>query len=75
MSDTVETLRRELDEAFRNRAHLYRLMLDELEGEIGHEQAVLTMARALEKRGREVAASLFRDIPAEPEAVGPAFCL
>jgi len=28
MSDTVEVLRRELEDAFRNRAHLYRLMLD-----------------------------------------------
>jgi hypothetical protein len=73
MSDTIETLRRELEDAFQNRAHLYRLMLDELESEIGHDRAVAVMARALERRGREVAASLFRDTPPEPEAIGRRF--
>ena len=73
MSDTVEVLRRELEDAFRNRAHLYRLMLDELETEIGHDRAVAVMTRALERRGREVAAFLFRDTPPEPAAVGRRF--
>ena len=73
MSDTVEVLRRELEDAFRNRAHLYRLMLDELETEIGHDRAVAVMTRALERRGREVAALLFRDTPPEPAAVGRRF--
>ncbi len=73
MSDTIDTLRRELEDAFQNRAHLYRLMLDELESEIGHDRAVAIMTRALERRGREVAAVLFRDTPPEPEAVGRRF--
>ena len=73
MGDPAEPLRRELEEAFQNRAHLYRLLLDELEGEIGHDQAVAVLSRALERRGREVAAVLFRDTPAEPEAVGRRF--
>ena len=72
-NDPVESLQRELEDAFQNRAHLYRLMLDELEGLIGHDQAVAVMSRALERRGREVAAALFRDTPAEPEAVGRRF--
>src|SRR5918995_6903805 len=73
MSDTVDTLRRELEDAFQNRAHLYRLLLDELEGEIGQDRAVTVMARSLERRGREVAALLFRDTPPEPETVGRRF--
>jgi hypothetical protein len=73
MSDPADTLRCELEDAFQNRAHLYRLMLDELEIEIGYDRAVAVMSRALERRGREVAAALFRDTPPEPEAVGRRF--
>ncbi|WP_210489735.1 L-2-amino-thiazoline-4-carboxylic acid hydrolase [Microvirga antarctica] len=71
--DQVATLQRELEDAFQNRAHLYRLMLDELESAYGHDEAVALMSRALERRGREVAAALFKDTPAEPEAVGRRF--
>ena len=73
MNPTIERLRRELEGAFRNRAHLYRLLLDELEAELGPVRAEALLARALEQRGREVAEILFRDLPAEPEAVGRAF--
>ncbi|KAB0266178.1 hypothetical protein FEZ63_15585 [Microvirga brassicacearum] len=73
MGDAIESLRRELEDAFQNRAHLYRLMLDELESEVGHDRAVVLMSRALERRGREVAAVLFSDTPPEPEAVGRRF--
>jgi hypothetical protein len=69
----LETLRRELEDAFRNRAHLYRLMLDELEREIGHDPAFAVMSRALERRGHEVASTLFVDTPPDPEAIGRRF--
>ena len=73
MHEPIETLRRELEEAFRNRAHLYRLMLDELEAEIGPARAEALLARALERRGREVADLLFGDLPPEPTAIGDRF--
>jgi hypothetical protein len=68
-----DSLRRELEDAFRSRAHLYRLFLDELETELGPERAEAVMARALETRGREVAAALFKDTPPDPVAVGDRF--
>jgi L-2-amino-thiazoline-4-carboxylic acid hydrolase len=70
---TVETLRGELEEAFRNRAHLYRILLEELEAELGPEQAEAVLARAVERRGREVAAGLFAGMPADPQAIGARF--
>lgn len=69
----VETLRRELEEAFGNRAHLYRLMLDELTAELGPERAEAVMARMLERRGREVAALLFDGLEGEAAAIGRRF--
>lgn len=69
----VETLRRELEDAFRNRAHLYRLMLDELTAEIGAERAQGVIARMLELRGREVAPLLFNGIEGDPVAIGQRF--
>ena len=71
--DTEDILRRELEEAFRNRAHLYRLLLSELEDELGPERAEQLMARVLVARGREVAAALFKDLPPDPMAVGERF--
>jgi len=68
-----DVLRRELEEAFRNRAHLYRLLLAKLEAELGPDGAERLLARVLEARGREVAADLFRDLPADPVAVGDRF--
>jgi hypothetical protein len=68
-----DILRQELEGAFRNRADLYRLFLDELEAELGPERAEALMARALERRGEEVASALFRDVPADPVAVGDCF--
>jgi L-2-amino-thiazoline-4-carboxylic acid hydrolase len=73
MQGEVEKLRRELEDAFQNRAHLYRLLLDELEQEFGSEQAQASMARALERRGREVAQILFRDVPPNPRDIGARF--
>lgn len=70
---TEDTLRNELESAFRNRADLYRLFLDELEAEMGAERAVALMARALERRGQEVATDLFKGVPPDPVAVGECF--
>jgi hypothetical protein len=73
MADQVETLRAELEAAFQGRAHLYRVFLDELEAEIGLDRATAMMERALVRRGEEVAAALFRGVPADPRAVGACF--
>lgn len=56
---TITALRAELESAFRNRADLYRLLLDELEAAIGAQPAEALLARALEQRGREVAGLAF----------------
>ncbi|RWM03798.1 MAG: hypothetical protein E5X74_28745 [Mesorhizobium sp.] len=70
----AEKLSRELDSAFRNRADLYRLFLDELTAEIGAEKAEAVMIRTIEKRGREVAAAAFADFgPDDAPAIGEAF--
>jgi hypothetical protein len=73
-ADRAEKLSRELDAAFRNRADLYRLLLDELTAEIGSEAAEAVMIRAIEKRGREVAAAAFDGFgPNDARAIGEAF--
>ncbi len=77
MTDAVsraETLSRELDAAFRNRADLYRLFYDELVREVGAERAEAIMIRVVEKRGQEVAATAFADFgPADARKIGEAF--
>jgi hypothetical protein len=73
MNDATESLRRELEDAFQNRAHLYRLMLEELEAELGPERAEAVLVRALERRGGEVARGLFAGMPADPVAIGERF--
>lgn len=70
----AEMLSRELDAAFRNRADLYRLFYEELEIALGPEEAEALMSRAIEKRGREVAALAFEGLgPNDARAVGEAF--
>ncbi|MBE7185792.1 MAG: L-2-amino-thiazoline-4-carboxylic acid hydrolase [Methylobacterium mesophilicum] len=74
MTDRAETLARELDAAFRNRADLYRLMLEELTTELGADAAEGILVRAIEKRGREVARAAFaRFGPNDARALGEAF--
>lgn len=70
---TTERLRRELEDAFRNRAHLYALLLDELEVALGAAEAEALMSRVLARRGRQVAGALFADLPADPVAIGDRF--
>lgn len=70
----AEKLAAELDAAFRNRADLYRLMLDELATELGDAKAEEILVRAIEKRGREVAVVAFASFgPNDARAVGEAF--
>jgi hypothetical protein len=73
MTQEAETLRRELEEAFRSRGHLYRVLLEELESELGLDRATAVMRRALVRRGEEVAMGLFQDTPPDPIAVGDRF--
>ncbi|MGB3830239.1 MAG: L-2-amino-thiazoline-4-carboxylic acid hydrolase [Mesorhizobium sp.] len=70
----AQKLARELESAFRNRADLYRLFLDELTGEMDAERAEALMIRAVEQRGREVAAAAFAGFGAnDARAIGEAF--
>ncbi|MER8819674.1 L-2-amino-thiazoline-4-carboxylic acid hydrolase [Mesorhizobium sp. M0991] len=70
----AEKLSRELDSAFRNRADLYRLLLDELTAEVGAEKAEAIMISTIERRGKEVAAAAFADFgPNDAPAIGEAF--
>jgi hypothetical protein len=70
----AEKLSRELEAAFRNRADLYRLLLDELSAEFGMEAAEAVLIRAIEKRGREVASAAFNGFgPNDARAIGEAF--
>jgi hypothetical protein len=74
MTDRAEILSRELDSAFRNRADLYRLMLEELTSELGADAAEGVLVRAIEKRGQEVAHAAFaRFGPNDARALGEAF--
>ncbi|MBL0931116.1 MAG: L-2-amino-thiazoline-4-carboxylic acid hydrolase [Alphaproteobacteria bacterium] len=52
-------LKRELDDAFKARARLYRAILDELTAEIGAERAEAVLGRAIEKRGVAAGTALF----------------
>ena len=70
----AEKLSRELDSAFRNRADLYRLFLDELTGELGAEKAEAIMIRTIEQRGKEVAAAAFASfVDNEAREIGEVF--
>jgi L-2-amino-thiazoline-4-carboxylic acid hydrolase len=73
MPASAQTLRRELADAFKNRAHFYRLMLHVLTERHGAAEAEAVLAEACLRRGREVAPLLFKDVPAEPEAVARRF--
>jgi len=52
-------LKRELDDAFKARARLYRAILDELTAEVGAERAEAVLGRAIEKRGIAAGTALF----------------
>lgn len=73
MPASAETLRRELTDAFKGRAHMYRLLLAELTRRHSAAEAEDVLATICEQRGREVAPLLFKGVPAEPEAIGRRF--
>jgi hypothetical protein len=74
VESTEERLRRELVESFRNRAHLYRLMLDEMEVRLGPAEAERILASACHRRGEEVARAAFSGFgPNDARAIGEAF--
>ncbi len=73
MPADAETLRRELTDAFKNRAHLYRLLLEVLAGRHGLAEAEAVLSEVCERRGREVAPLLFAGLPPEPEAIARRF--
>ncbi len=69
-----DQLRRELEDAFRGRAHVYRVIYDELLAEFGAAKAEAILARAIEKRGREIAPVLFKGLGARDAiAIGERF--
>jgi hypothetical protein len=73
MPASAETLRNELADAFHNRAHLYRLLLDVLGERHGPVEAEAVLAEVCERRGREVAPILFSGVAIEPEAIARRF--
>jgi len=69
----AERLSLELEASFRNRADLYRLLLDELSGSLGPEEAEAILVRAIEKRGCEVAVAFQEFGPDQAREIGEAF--
>jgi hypothetical protein len=61
-------LKAELDAAFKNRARLYKNMLDELTAALGPERAEALLVAAIEKRGAESGRKLFRHLKAPTAA-------
>jgi hypothetical protein len=73
-AERAERLAGELESAFRNRADLYRLMLEEMTAELGADRAEAILVRAIERRGREVAAGAFAGFgPRDARRIGEAF--
>ncbi len=50
----VESVRNELQASFKNRAILYYLIFDELRNEIGEQQAIAVLKRAIYRRGEHI---------------------
>jgi hypothetical protein len=73
MNETAERLRQELYASFRNRADLYRLMLEELTAALGADEAEALLAGAIERRGREVAGAFRNFGPGQAREIGEAF--
>lgn len=69
----AEKLSAELESAFRNRADLYRLMFDELNGRLSEAEAEEIMVAAIEKRGKEVARAFAGFGPDQAREIGEAF--
>ena len=68
-----ELLRRQLYDAFANRAHIYHLLFTELRSELGAEKAAELMGRAIYERGVQKAAKYSSYAPQDLEGLGRAF--
>src|SRR5262245_2593933 len=64
-----EKLRRELEGAYRARAHIYRLIYEELAAEVGAAKAEQVLSRAMERRGRDASAGVFKPLDGKKDAV------
>jgi hypothetical protein len=73
MPATETVLRAQLRDAFANRAHVYRLMLQVLEERHGSEEAEAILSEVCKRRGVEVADKLFAGTPADPASIGQRF--
>jgi hypothetical protein len=68
-----ERLRRQLYDSFANRAHVYRLLFEELRAELGEAKAAALMGRAIYRRGAQQAAKYAPFAPADLGALKEAF--
>jgi hypothetical protein len=69
-----ETLRRQLYDSYKNRAMVYRRILDELRTEVGAERAEAILMRAIYRRGVEIGSARFaRFAPANLAGLTAAF--
>lgn len=68
-----ELLRKELVSAFKNRAILYWLIFDEIRHEMGEEQAVAIMKRAIYRRGQQTGQKYSQFAPKDFEGLRDAF--
>jgi len=68
-----EQLRRQLYESFANRAHIYRLLFDQLRSELGAARAAELMGRAIYQRGAQLGARYAAYAPRDLEGLKQAF--
>ena len=68
-----EDLRRQLHDAFANRAHIYHLLFDELRAAVGADRAADLMGRAIHRRGGQQAARYTPFAPDDLEGLRDAF--
>ena len=68
-----QELRRELVDAFKNRAVLYYLIFDELRGEVGEEKAAAILKRAIYRRGEQMGQKFRRVAPDDWPGLKDAF--
>jgi hypothetical protein len=66
-------LRQQLYESYKNRAHLYYLIFEELRGELGAEKAEELMTRAIYKRGLQKGKKYAPYAPQDLEGLKKAF--
>ncbi len=68
-----EQLRRQLYDSYANRAHIYRLLFEELRAALGEEKAAELMGRAIFRRGAQQAAKYAPFAPADLGGLKEAF--